>query len=53
VSDEELLHAEELDDLIALDEAHDKTKAGSEVDPSDEGDKPKSRRTVPPPLPRT
>jgi tetratricopeptide (TPR) repeat protein len=54
VSDDELLHAEELDDLIAFDEAHDKTEAGaSETDPTDEGEKPKSRRTVPPPLPRT
>ncbi len=53
VSDDELLHTEELDDLIALDETHEKTEAGSQVDPTDEGEKPKSRRTVPPPLPRT
>ena len=54
VSDEELLHADELDDLISSDESHDKTEAGTEPKPTGESEKPpKSRRTVPPPLPRT
>jgi hypothetical protein len=53
VSDEELLQADDLDDLISMDDPHETTEAGTERDLTVEAEKPKASRTLPPPLPRT
>lgn len=52
VTDDELLIADELDDLIDASETKTEEHTHADGDTTDKAEKPKSVRSIPPPLPR-
>ncbi len=53
VTDDELLIADDLDDLIESSESHTDDHTHADGDSTEQGEKPKSVRSIPPPLPRS
>jgi hypothetical protein len=53
VTDDELLIADELDDLIESSDSQTDDHTHTDGDSTEQGEKPKSVRSIPPPLPRS